>query len=530
MRFFSIKLIIMLSAIMSLIFFVACSDDDINDTVEVIHVTGVSIGVQTEVLTLLVDETHSLVTTLIPENATNKNVTYISSNPVIASVDVSTGVITALSPGDTITITATSVDGGYTSQRRVLVIKTIPPSLEYIKEGDACLNVFYAIPSDLDTVSDWHKRLSGITLHIQEYFKTNFEKAGYGAKTFNLEINKTNPKYIKIHYLSLDETTSAVQKVMIDHATEKAVAYYKENNLSSKNSLIYLPKYPDKNAANAPANGNYYKSEGAIVQDMGFGVLAVDHVGFDIKHFGETTQFSMLSGLSAIIHELAHGFWIQHHDNGMDKKNGMMGYAVHEYLNKPNEVWFAESAIFRMNELSIFNKESSGDSFNFDPWANEIGIKGNKEAQVKYEEASDEIVIDWNFKSTKKVVGFMAYIDPWFAKSVTDDMLSRDQVTDYDATTYLASNDEFTASGNDYSVSMRIKWQDFVDRNKLYNNIEQGEVRFRIIFQGGATLPESGAMDNKGPLPTSSYRNTIVRFHFTMNGIPVFDNETYHWY
>lgn len=408
----------------------------------------------------------------------------------------------------------------------------VQPGSEYTKQGDACLNVFYAIPSNLDTVTDWHRRLSGTTLFVQEFYKKNFIKLGYSEKTFNLEVNNVNPNYIRIHYLPLDLTTKIEQKNMINHATEKAIEYYKEHNLSSKNSLIYMPEYPSSDASKAPLNGNFDKSSPeSVIDDMGFGVLAVDHPDFDIKHVGKPAHSMLIDHLSSVIHELGHGFWIQHHENGMDAERGVMGYAIRTFLiSNPDSLSFSKCDILRMNELSVFNKNSSGDSFNFNPWDNEIGINGNDKATVEYDNNNNDIVINWKFKSTKKVVGFIAYVDPWLAPDVADDHLSIDQITDYDAITYLASTEEITAIENDYTINMRIKWADFLSKDESYNNIKHGEVRFRIIFEGGSSLPASGIDENKGPLPTSLSNRTLVRFHFTIaNKLPVFDNDTYPW-
>ena len=60
-------------------------------------------------LTLKVGATYKLIVTINPSNATNKTLTYTSTNPSVASVD-STGTITALKAG-TATINAKSVNG-----------------------------------------------------------------------------------------------------------------------------------------------------------------------------------------------------------------------------------------------------------------------------------------------------------------------------------------------------------------------------------------------------------------------------------
>ena len=72
-------------------------------------------------MTLKVDEySDDLCAEIFPYNATNKNVTFVSSNPNVARVYFDGG-IRALSPGTTI-ITATTDDGGYTATCKVHVI------------------------------------------------------------------------------------------------------------------------------------------------------------------------------------------------------------------------------------------------------------------------------------------------------------------------------------------------------------------------------------------------------------------------
>ena len=75
-----------------------------------IPVTGVSIS--SESLTLEENEAHQLVVTFEPENATNKAITWNSSNPEVAEVSAG-GLVTAIAAGSA-TITGTTADGGFT--------------------------------------------------------------------------------------------------------------------------------------------------------------------------------------------------------------------------------------------------------------------------------------------------------------------------------------------------------------------------------------------------------------------------------
>ena len=83
----------------------------------VIPVTGVQLN--RNKLSLTVGSAETLIATVIPSNATNKNVTWTSSNTGIAVID-STGKVTAVSAGTAI-ITVTTEDGKYTATCKVTV-------------------------------------------------------------------------------------------------------------------------------------------------------------------------------------------------------------------------------------------------------------------------------------------------------------------------------------------------------------------------------------------------------------------------
>ena len=82
-----------------------------------VPVTGVTLNIGS--LNLTVGSTSTLTATVKPSNATNKSVTWKSSNIGVATVD-SKGKVTAKAAGST-TITVTTVDGGYTATCSVTV-------------------------------------------------------------------------------------------------------------------------------------------------------------------------------------------------------------------------------------------------------------------------------------------------------------------------------------------------------------------------------------------------------------------------
>ncbi len=90
---------------------------------QIIGVTGVKL--YKNAIWLYVGNTSKLTATVLPENATNKKVTWSSSNESIATVDKN-GNITAVSEG-TADITVTTEEGGFTDICKVTVNKDVIP-------------------------------------------------------------------------------------------------------------------------------------------------------------------------------------------------------------------------------------------------------------------------------------------------------------------------------------------------------------------------------------------------------------------
>ncbi|MCX7747059.1 MAG: Ig-like domain-containing protein [Clostridia bacterium] len=111
-------------------------------------VNGVSLNLNT--LPLAVGKSATLVATVTPADATNKEVTWSSSNTSIASVTQS-GVVTKLSKGDA-TITVRTNDGGFTSTCKVtdlLGIEISKPSVTETNKGPVTYTVTYTNASNI---------------------------------------------------------------------------------------------------------------------------------------------------------------------------------------------------------------------------------------------------------------------------------------------------------------------------------------------------------------------------------------------
>ena len=112
---------LLVAAVLLSISFWSCSKDNLPEpTPPDISVTGVTLN-KAE-LALSVGGSETLTATVAPKDATNKNVTWKSSNAAIASVDAA-GKVTGVAAGEA-TITVTTEDGGKTATCKVTVSDT----------------------------------------------------------------------------------------------------------------------------------------------------------------------------------------------------------------------------------------------------------------------------------------------------------------------------------------------------------------------------------------------------------------------
>ena len=98
--------------------------------IPVIHVTSISLNKSS--LRLQAGANATLVASISPVNADNKQVTWSSSDTGIATVE--DGVVTGAKPG-VVKITARSVDGGYTAVCEVTVTETVTPEIDFEGTG-----------------------------------------------------------------------------------------------------------------------------------------------------------------------------------------------------------------------------------------------------------------------------------------------------------------------------------------------------------------------------------------------------------
>lgn len=390
--------------------------------------------------------------------------------------------------------------------------EVIPPGDEYVKDGEKCMNVFYLIPQELDTIFDWHRRLSGITLNMQEYIRENYVHAGLGDKTFNLYKNKASKDFIKIHLLRSKKVSIYSENIQLKEIKEEIQAYWKENpgTQLGNNTLVYLPKY----AGNAPFHGSYAKSSpDAPAYDLGFGVVTVDHEDFDINYAGTLAGKVFLSSMPAIIHELGHACWIPHNRAPWSEvQYSLMSVADNYYFDSPRTMRFTQADLLWMQELDIFKPNRDTEDFS---QAYKVRMVDNK---IIYEDGI--LKIDYQFTADKKPALLIAYGDPWLSNIDGEDEAQM-KYTEYDAVSYVTN--EITESNGIYRAQLNINWEDYLSTENN-RKAKKGEIRYRIVFEGGHSFPSVYELKGQGPTSDESLKPSVVRFFYSLkDGIPVFE-------
>ena len=184
-----------------------------------IDVTGVSLNAHT--LSLYEDQTYQLSATIKPSDATNKTVTYKSSNSNIATVSNS-GLVTAYNEG-TSTITVTTKDGGFTDTCTVTVSKaTIPVTSVKLNTNDLVMyiNEVYTFVATVKPNNASNKEVTYKSSNTSVATITNSgEITGLKAGTTTVTVTTKDGGFTDTCNVQVKATDVAVTGVSLDKTT-----------------------------------------------------------------------------------------------------------------------------------------------------------------------------------------------------------------------------------------------------------------------------------------------------------------------
>ncbi|TKC05716.1 discoidin domain-containing protein [Pedobacter polaris] len=335
------------------------------------------------------------------------------------------------------------------------------------------LNVVYFVPSDLDTIANYEKRVSELLLMGQKFYHDEMTRNGYPGKTFGLLTNNKNR--VKIITIRGTKLKSQYPREGGSAAIVAEINAYFAANPSDQNgqhTLILLPPY-GYNADGSPIDGPFY--------GIGKWCYAMDYEGLELKYIG-TSKFTKWYG--GMMHELGHGLNLPHNCAKVSETpslgTALMGAGNYTLSVSKTFLTATDCAILNSNE--IFNKDTKT-------------YYGSVTASIKtinasYDATKSAIVISGEFISSATVKNIIYYNDP----NVNSEGMGANK--DYNAVSYESK----PVGTNGFSTS-------FLLSDLQYKGNTPYELRI-------------GLVNENGTVSTFSY---LYKFE---NDIPVLDFST----
>ncbi|TXH22443.1 MAG: discoidin domain-containing protein [Chitinophagaceae bacterium] len=257
------------------------------------------------------------------------------------------------------------------------------------------LNIVYFVPSDLDTLPLYQKRLSELFIWTQNWFKAEMKRNGYGEKTFGLYKDQTGKKVKIITIRGVKPKAQYPYEGGAGAVMDEVNAHFSKypSEKSGSHILVIIPRYQTNPIGGGPFYG------------MGRWCFALDTEGIDIKNMG-TTNGGFTGWFGGMIHELGHGLNLPHNRQKVSEGNtlGMaLMWAGNSTLGKTKTfLTAADCAVLNTNELfNIDNKTYYGN------------VNASIESiYAKFNHASGNLEVKGRFKSDRKVTDVLFFNDP----------------------------------------------------------------------------------------------------------------------
>ncbi len=214
-------------------------------------VTGVTLN-QKEMTIGMDTECNILIADVLPANATNKNVTFESSDTEVAEVDEN-GIVKGLKDG-TVTITVTTEDGGYTDECVIHVV--IEKEKEEYPEKKEELETIVANDKYTEAVESGNKNYSDTMTQI---FKAAYEQAVFASERSNTKFSELND--------CVEALKKAQYGLDLEEAIAAAASYVSAANIYTEGSRkTFLQKY--NVAVQAVSEAGYEKETAQSLQTV----------------------------------------------------------------------------------------------------------------------------------------------------------------------------------------------------------------------------------------------------------------------
>ncbi|RQO65876.1 hypothetical protein DBR43_26875 [Pedobacter sp. KBW06] len=277
------------------------------------------------------------------------------------------------------------------------------------QSGTNNLNVVYFIPSDLDTVPGYQKRLNGVMVYTQNFVSKWMNHWGFTNKTVGIPVDaqgKLRMAVIRGTYPKAQYPYEGGSAQMMTEINAYYAAHPGEK--TSDHILVVTPTYSyDTNGY--PSGGPFY--------GIGRWCFALDYTGLDTLNLGKPNDKYSTIWIGGLAHELGHGINLPH-NGGAESQNvtfgtTLMGSGNSTFGKSPTYLSPADAAI--LANCQVFSSTTRSD------WYAAPGFQLTK-FSAKYQ--SGNIIVSGKFSAVKAVKDIALYhriaaTDPGGYRSVT---------------------------------------------------------------------------------------------------------------
>ncbi len=256
---------------------------------EIVKVSGISLSDTTGTVNTEIEEkTIQLTAFFNPENATNKNVSWSSSDERVASVD-SNGLVTAHKKSGTAVITVTAEDGGYTATYTLTVegpaITANTPIITKASDNEfetayvewtvqETQNIWFNVYYQADNASTWTKLDAPLVRQYKDYYRADM--VGLKAGTYKMKVVPVvdNAEVAGVEAIENNISVRAHERTGYAFADNKAPgAYNLDGTLKEGAKVVYVT------AATAKTVTCTVLDKGKPIESTGFQTILDDRQG-----------------------------------------------------------------------------------------------------------------------------------------------------------------------------------------------------------------------------------------------------------
>lgn len=302
---------------------------------------------------------------------------------------------------------------------------------DYVSDYNYNLNVVYFVPSDIEPLENYHQRLSGIMLFMQDWYKEQMTSYGFGGKTFGLLKSEVDPEYIKVIVVrGKGGQDDYPYEGGGSKAGQEIRDYFQANpsEEASAHTIVFMPSRTGENG---------WDAGGVPFYGIGKWCYALDYKNFDMKYWQDGSRQADENWIGGTIHELGHALNLPHNKQmATDDWTSMMAWGNHEFTKSPDKVNLTMADALILTNNQVMNKDTGSGHYQGDAG---FGLKS-----MRIFADSENLYLRGRFESDIVVNGVIAYNDPKTSESDAD----------YNAVTWGTKN---IIEGDSISLSMPLE-------------------------------------------------------------------------